>query len=155
MYSLRQKIGFIVGPFVFVLLLFMKPASGMSAQGLKVAAVSMLMTIWWITEAIPIPATALLPLAPFPGLGVLSAKEASAPYAHNLIFLFMGGFLIAIAMEKWNLHKRVALHTIKIVGFSSTRIILGFMIATAFLSMWISNTATTMMMVPIGLAVIK
>ncbi len=154
MYSLRQKIGFFAGPLFFVVLLLVKPQGQLTASALKVAAVASLMTIWWITEAIPIPATALLPLALFPGLGVLSAKEASAPYAHHLIFLFMGGFLIAIAMEKWNLHKRVALHTIKLVGFSSKRIILGFMIATAFLSMWISNTATTMMMVPIGLAVI-
>lgn len=152
----RKKIGFFSGPLVFILILIFLPGSTtLSPEAAKVAAVASLMTIWWITEAIPIPATALLPLALFPGLGVLSAKEASAPYAHHLIFLFMGGFLIAIAMEKWDLHRRVALHTIKFVGFSSNRIILGFMVATAFLSMWISNTATTMMMVPIGLAVIK
>ncbi|MCD6375308.1 MAG: SLC13/DASS family transporter [Caldisericaceae bacterium] len=152
----RKKIGFFLGPLIFLLILIFLPDNSiLQPAAVKVAAVASLMTIWWITEAIPIPATALLPLALFPGLGVLSAKEASAPYAHHLIFLFMGGFLIAIAMEKWNLHRRVALHTIKLVGFSSRRIILGFMVATAFLSMWISNTATTMMMVPIGLAVIK
>ncbi len=152
----RKKIGFFLGPLFFLLILIFLPGeSSLQPEAVKVAAVASLMTIWWITEAIPIPATALLPLALFPGLGVLSAKEASAPYAHHLIFLFMGGFLIAIAMEKWDLHRRVALHTIKLVGFSSNRIILGFMVATGFLSMWISNTATTMMMVPIGLAVIK
>ncbi len=156
MMEFRKKVGFFLGPILFVLSLIVLPKiSDLSPAAVKVAAVAFLMTIWWITEAIPIPATALLPLALFPGLGVLSAKEASAPYAHHLIFLFMGGFLIAIAMEKWELHRRIALHTIKFVGFSSNRIILGFMIATGFLSMWISNTATTMMMVPIGLAVIK
>ncbi len=155
MYTLRQKIGFFAGPILALFVGFLPPSAGLSAAGVKVAAVATLMVIWWITEAVPIPATALLPTALFPILGIMSAKESCAPYAHHLIFLFLGGFMIAIAMEKWNLHRRIALHTIRFVGFSSNRIILGFMVATAFLSMWISNTATTMMMVPIGLAVLN
>lgn len=155
MYKLYRKIGFFGGPLLALFLLLLPPAPNMAPEAMKVAAVAVLMAVWWITEAVPIPVTALLPIALFPLLGVMNAKESSAPYANHLIFLFLGGFLIAIAMEKWNLHRRIALYTIRLVGVSSSRIVLGFMIATAFLSMWISNTATTMMMLPIGLAVIK
>jgi sodium-dependent dicarboxylate transporter 2/3/5 len=128
---------------------------GMPAAAMKVAAVAVLMALWWITEAIPIPATALLPIALFPTLGVMSSTEVTRSYANHLIYLFMGGFMIAVTMEKWNLHKRIALTTVSLIGVSPNQIILGFMVATAFLSMWISNTATTMMMLPIGLAVIR
>jgi sodium-dependent dicarboxylate transporter 2/3/5 len=127
--------------------------AGLSAEGWKTAAVAVLMAIWWMTEAVPIPATALLPLGLFPLLGVLDAANASAPYASELIFLFMGGFFMAVTMEKWGLHKRIALRIMAFVGTSPNRLILGFMLATAFLSMWISNTATAAMMLPIGLAV--
>jgi sodium-dependent dicarboxylate transporter 2/3/5 len=154
MYKTRQKIGFFLGPALFVALVVMSPPEGMSVQAQRVAATAVLMATWWITEAIPIPATSLLPVALFPTLGVLGSAEACAPYANHLIFLFLGGFFIAIAMEKWNLHRRIALRTILLVGTSPKRIILGFMVATAFLSMWISNTATAMMMVPIALAVV-
>ncbi|MBP7034428.1 MAG: DASS family sodium-coupled anion symporter [Methanospirillum sp.] len=118
------------------------------------AAVTTLMVIWWITEAIPIPATALVPLVGFPLLGVLTPAEASAPYADKTIFLFLGGFIIAAAMQKWNLHRRIALTIILLTGTSPKQIILGFMIATAFISLWISNTATAMMMIPIAVAII-
>lgn len=111
------------------------------------------MATWWMTEAIPIPATAILPLGLFPMLGVLDAPNASAPYANELIFLFMGGFFLAVTMEKWGLHKRIALRIMAFVGTSPNRLVLGFMLATAFLSMWISNTATAAMMLPIGIAV--
>jgi len=154
MYKIRQRIGFFLGPALFVALVVMSPPEGMSVQAQRVAATAVLMAVWWITEAIPIPATSLLPVALFPTLGVLGSAEACAPYANHLIFLFLGGFFIAIAMEKWNLHRRIALRTILLVGTSPRRIILGFMLATAFLSMWISNTATAMMMVPIALAVV-
>ena len=127
---------------------------GMSPAALKVAAVASLMAVWWITEAAPIAASALLPIVLFPFLGVMSTAETTSSYAHHLIYLFMGGFMIAVTMQKWNLHKRIAMHTIQIVGVSPNRIILGFMVATAFLSRWISNTATTMMMLPIAMAVI-
>jgi sodium-dependent dicarboxylate transporter 2/3/5 len=125
----------------------------MSVVAWHVVAVASLMAIWWITEAIPIAATSLLPVALFPLLNVMSTGATTIAYANHIVFLFLGGFLIAIAMQKWNLHRRIALHTIRIVGVSPSRIILGFMLATAFLSMWISNTATAMMMLPIALAV--
>jgi sodium-dependent dicarboxylate transporter 2/3/5 len=125
----------------------------MPPSAMHVSAVALLMATWWLTEAIPIPATALLPVVLFPALGVTSVSDTTVNYANHIIFLFMGGFLIAITIEKWHLHRRIALHTIRIVGMTPKRIILGFMLATAFLSMWISNTATCMMMVTIGIAV--
>ena len=109
---------------------------------------------WWITEAIPIPVTSLLPLVLFPLSGGMEVKTTASAYGDETIFLFMGGFMIALAMEKWNLHRRIALTIISAIGTNMDRIILGFMVATGFLSMWISNTATAMMMVPIGLAII-
>jgi sodium-dependent dicarboxylate transporter 2/3/5 len=151
----RSDIGLVLGPLLFLLLLLLPPPQNMQATALSVAAVAVLMATWWITEAIPIAATALLPIVLFPFLGVMSTSSTTTAYANHLIYLFMGGFLIAMAMQKWNLHRRIALYTINQVGTSPARIILGFMIATAFLSMWISNTATAMMMLPIALAVIN
>ncbi len=119
-----------------------------------VLALAILMAIWWIGEAIPLPATALLPLVVLPLFGAGNIKHIAPYYASKIIFLFMGGFMIAAAMMKWNLHKRLALIIIDLIGVSPRRVVLGFMVATAFLSMWISNTATTMMMMPIGLAII-
>jgi sodium-dependent dicarboxylate transporter 2/3/5 len=126
----------------------------MTPQTAKAAAVALLMATWWITEAIPIPATALLPLALYPLLGVMDTRVTARAYGDHNVFLFMGGFFIAMAMQKWNLHRRIALHIVSLVGEGPRTIILGFMCATAFLSMWISNTATTMMMIPIAMAVI-
>lgn len=119
------------------------------------AAVTGLMVVWWITEAIPIYATALVPLVLFPVLGILSPKEAAVSYADQTVFLFMGGFLIAAAMMRWNLHKRIALNVITLAGSGTKKLVLGFMVATAFISMWISNTATAMMMIPIALALVS
>ena len=150
-----KRMGLFLGPCVFFLLLMLPQPSDLSAQGMSVAAVAALMAIWWISEALPVPATALLPIALFPLLGVMKTQQVTAAYANHLIYLFMGGFLIAVTMEKWQLHKRIALHVIRVVGVSPERIILGFMLATAFLSMWISNTATAMMMLTIGLAVLR
>ena len=149
----RRTLGLILGPLLFFIVLAIPAPANMSPAGWYVVAVASLMATWWITEAIPIAATALLPIALFPLLGVMSTTSTTSAYANHLIFLFLGGFLIAMAMQKWNLHRRIALHTIHRVGVSPSRIILGFMIATAFLSMWISNTATAMMMLPIALAV--
>lgn len=150
-----RMVGFFLGPILFAIMMLLPAPEGMKIEAWRVAAVTVLMAVWWISEAIPIPATSLMPIALFPLLGIMKSKAATAPYANHLIYLFMGGFFLAVTMERWNLHRRVALHTIRAVGTSPGRMIMGFMIATAFLSMWVSNTATTMMMVPIGLAVIQ
>ncbi len=118
-------------------------------------AIGFLMIFWWVTELIPMPMVALLPLLTFPIMGLMSIDETAKAYANPVIFLFMGGFIIGLAIEKWNLHKRIALNIVQLTGTSGNKIILGFIIATGFLSMWLSNTATTMMMFPIALSVIK
>ena len=146
--------GLIGGPVVFLLLMLGTGIEGMTPAAQAAAAVTLLMAIWWVTEAIPIYATALVPIVLFPITGVLSVAETTANYGHELIYLFLGGFLLAIAIQKWKLHRRIALTIVGLFGTEPTRLILGFMVATGFLSMWISNTASAMMMVPIGLAVI-
>ncbi len=119
------------------------------------AAIALLMSVWWITEAIPLAATALLPLFLFPAFGIMDGKAVSSEYINNVIFIFIGGFLVALAMERWNLHKRLALRILMFLGVQPRFILLGFMLSTAFISMWVSNTATAMMMVPIGIAVVS
>lgn len=120
-----------------------------------VAAVLVLMGIWWMTEALPLPVTALLPMVLFPVTGVADVGTVSAPYANKVIFLFLGGFVLALAMQRWKLHLRIALRVVMLVGSRPTRLVLGFMIATAVLSMWVSNTATAVMMLPIGVSVLR
>lgn len=151
----RQRLGLFLGPLLFVLMLLLPAPEGMPPLGMAMAAVTLLMATFWICEAIPIPATALLPIALFPLLGIMPAEKVTLSYANHLIYLFMGGFLIAMAIERWNLHLRIALHTVRIVGVTPQRVVLGFMLATAFLSCWISNTATAMLMVTIGTAVLR
>ena len=153
-YTMRQKIGLVLGPVLFLIMLFMPTPASMEPVAQKMAAVACLMATWWMTEAIPIPATSLIPIALFPLMGIMHTKKAAAPYASHLIFLFMGGFIIALAMQRWNLHRRIAMNIVKLVGFSPSRLIFGFMTATAVLSAFVSNTATTVMMMPIGLAII-
>jgi sodium-dependent dicarboxylate transporter 2/3/5 len=148
-----RRIGLWAGPVLAALVLALPEPAGMSADGLRTAAIAIWMAIWWMTEAVAIPVTALLPLVLFPVAGVLSMADAASPYAADLIFLFMGGFFLAAAMEHHGLHRRVALAIVAAVGTGPRRIVLGFMLATAFLSMWISNTATAAMMLPIGVAV--
>ena len=144
----------LVGSLLFLLTLFALPQGLMPADANRVAAVAVLMAILWISEAIPIAVTALLPVVLFPLLGVMPIEAATANYAHHLVFLFLGGFWIAAAVERCGLHRRIALHVLGLMGDRQDRIVLGFMVATAFLSMWLSNTATTMMMLPIALAVV-
>lgn len=151
---IRKLIGFWGGLVIFLIVFLFPEPSGMGTSAKRLTAIALLMGIWWITEALPIAATALIPLMMFPLLRISPYDKVVLNYANHNIFLFMGGFFIAAAMQKWNLHRRIALHIIKLIGTKPSRLILGFMIATSFLSMWISNTATTMMMLPIGLAVI-
>lgn len=150
-----KQIGFYLGPLLFLIILLFVPSELVSPGANKVLAVGAWMITWWVTEALAMPVTALLPLIIFPFLGVMKMSEAAAPYANPIIFLFMGGFMIALALEKHKLHERIALNLIRYTGTSGNGIILGFMLATAFISMWISNTATAMMMLPIAASVIN
>lgn len=150
----RKVVGLLLGPAAFTLILMLPAPEGLEPAAWRVAAAALLMAIWWVSEALPVAATALLPLALFPLLGVAPITEVAAPYANPLIFLFLGGFIIALAIEKWNLHRRVALLVLYAIGSREDRQIAGFMLATAFLSMWVSNTATTIMMLPVALSII-
>lgn len=152
--SHRRKAGLLAGPVFFAVILVLPVPDGMSAAAWQTVAVALLMATWWITEAIPIPATALLPVVLLPLLGVTNVQEATTPYANHLIFLFLGGFMIAAAMQRWQLHERIALTIIHWLGTRPKNIIWGFAIASAFLSMWVSNTATALMMLPIAISVI-
>ena len=155
-FVLKKKIILLFGGLgLFTLMLVMPTPEGISPEGQRMAAVVLLMALWWIGEVVPLAVTALMPLVLYPLLGILPSQEVAPHYSNHLVFLFMGGFMIALAMERWNFHKRVALVIIRFIGTSPPRIILGFMVATAFLSMWISNTATTMMMLPVAMAVVK
>ncbi|MBN2614223.1 MAG: SLC13/DASS family transporter [Bacteroidales bacterium] len=150
-----KPVAFFSGLFVFAfVLLFMDLEPGKPAVTATLA-VALLMAIWWITEVVPLAVTSLLPVVLFPLLGVMNGKAVSSTYFNHVIFLFIGGFIVALAIQKWNLHRRIALKILMFTGTSPLRILLGFMFATAFLSMWISNTATAMMMVPILLSIIS
>ncbi len=151
--SRAQKIGLLLGPLLFFLLLFLDLEPGKPVVT-RMAAVAVLMAVWWVTDAIPLAVTALLPVVLYPLLGILQGKLTAPIYINSTVFLFLGGFMIALAMERWGLHKRIALLIIRFIGGGPSRIILGFMLAAAFLSMWISNTATAIMMMPIGLAIV-
>lgn len=143
----------VLGPLVFIAFQFMDPPNDLSQSGFNLMAITLWMAIWWVTETVPISVTALLPIVLFPLLEVLSIGETTQQYGHKYVFLYIGGFILAIGIERWNLHKRIALQIIKLIGSKASYLILGFMVATAFLSMWISNTATTVMMLPIAIAI--
>ena len=150
----RHKVGLVLGPVWLLLALTLPAPEGLDPAAWATAATGLLMATWWISEALPIPVTALAPLVLFPLLGAGDIGETASPYANPLIFLFLGGFLIAMAMVRWGLHTRIALFIIRRVGTSPQALVAGFMIAAAFLSMWVSNTATTLMMLPVGLSVV-
>ena len=150
-----KKIGFFLGPILFVITRYFISFNGLSDEGIAVLASTLWIAIWGITEAIPIAATSLMPIILFPLSDGLSLSDTTSSFGHRFVFLYLGGFILALSIEKWNLHKRIALNIIKVIGTNIKKIILGFMVATAFLSMWISNTATSVMMLPIGIAIIK
>lgn len=152
---MKKKIGLILGPLTFFVFLIFGQFEGLSNSGQSVLASTLWIAIWWVTEAIPIAATALLPIILFPLSQGMELPTTTESYGHKYVFLYLGGFLIAIGIEKWNLHKRIAINIISFIGTDVRKVILGFMIATAFLSMWISNTATSVMMLPIGVAIIN
>ena len=152
--SNSKKVGLFLGP-VFFLLILLWPQPLLSTQGDAVIAVALWMVTWWLTEAVSISVTALLPLLLFPLLDIMPIAEVGNNYGSPIIFLFFGGFVMALALEKVNLHRRIALNIIRITGTTPNKVVLGFMIATASLSMWISNTATVVVMLPIAMSVIK
>ncbi|MFM9986642.1 MAG: SLC13 family permease [Flavobacteriales bacterium] len=149
----NKKISLLLGPMLFIILWAVNPL-GLENAPCRVIAVMAWMLTWWITESVPMAITALLPIVLFPLLGIMSLEKTCLSYSNRSVFLFMGGFIIALAMEKWNLHRRLALGVIKRTGTNANRIIFGFFLATYLISMWISNTATTLMMLPIALSVI-
>lgn len=147
-----KKLNFAIGPILFLIVSYL-PIAGLSDQGQSVLACTVWVAFWWITEAVELPVASILPMLIFPLSGALTIEQTTSSYGNPYIYLFMGGFILGLSIEKWNLHKRIAYNIINKVGTSEKKVLLGFMIATAFLSMWISNTATAIMMLPIGVSV--
>ncbi|MEY4636676.1 MAG: hypothetical protein RJA55_2474 [Acidobacteriota bacterium] len=154
MMATRAHLGLVGGPLLCAAMLLTAPPDGMTLLAWRTAAAGVLMAVWWVTEALPIAATALLPIVLLPALGIADVAAATAPYANPVIFLFLGGFLIAMALESCGLHRRLALGVLSVVGTRPADLILGFMIATAFISMWVSNSATVVMMLPMATSVL-
>jgi sodium-dependent dicarboxylate transporter 2/3/5 len=154
-YGARQWVGWLIGPPALILTLLLPPPDGLDATGWRTTGAAVLMAAFWIAESIPIPATALLPLVLFPALGLGDVRETAAPYANPIIFLFLGGFILALAMQRWHLHRRVAVGLIGRLGTRPRAIVAGFLVSSALVSMWVSNTATALMMLPIALSVVR
>lgn len=152
--DVSKKIGLFLSPTLFIVMLLLPPQWGLQPDAWRVLSMAILMLGWWVTEALPIPVTALLPLVLLPLLGISEPKVVAPFYGDPIVFLFLGGFLLALAMEKCNLHRRIALTIVRLTGTNANGIVLGFMVATAVMSMWISNTATCIMMLPIAMSVI-
>ena len=152
--STHQKVGLWLGPAIAVSMLAAGPPDSLTVAAWNTAAMGMLMAVWWATEAVPIAVTAMLPLVFFPLLGVADFAESAAPFANKVIFLFLGGFVVALAMQRWDLHRRIALHVLQHTGGNGQSLIGGFMLSSALLSMWVMNTSTTMMLLPIAVSII-
>ena len=151
---IKENFGFLLGVTAAFVVMLLPTPEGLTPEAHKTAALFLLMGVWWATEAVPVAVTALVPLALFPMLGIVDIQSAANPYANKTIYLFFGGFLIATAIQKWDLHKRIALFVLEYAGSNGASLILGFMLTAALISMWVMNTATTIMLLPIGLAVI-
>ena len=149
----KKEAALVTGLLLCLFFFFVNPL-GLAFKAKLVLSIAALMISWWVLDAMPLAVVALLPLVIYPLLNINSIKETSKAYSDSIIYLFMGGFFLGMAIEKWNLHKRIALSIIKLTGTNGNNIILGFILSTGFLSMWLSNTATTMMMFPIGASVI-
>ena len=154
-YGARQWAGWVLGPAALVFTLVTAPPEGLSVEGWRTAGAAILMAVFWIAESIPIPATALLPLVLFPALGLGDIGQTAAPFANPIIFLFLAGFILALAMQRWNLHRRVAIGLIGVIGTRPSSLVGGFLLSSALVSMWVSNTATTLMMLPIAMSVVE
>ncbi len=152
--STHQKVGLLLGPALAISMLLLSAPAGLSEAAWTTAALGILMAVWWATEAVPIAITALLPLVLFPLLGVASIQETAAPYSNKVIYLFLGGFIVAFAMQRWGLHRRIALNVLQVAGGDGRSLIGGFMLASALISMWVMNTSTTMMLLPIAVSII-
>jgi sodium-dependent dicarboxylate transporter 2/3/5 len=155
MSKMIPRLGLYLGPIAFLLIYFFGQSDGLGIEAQAMLALTAWMAVWWISEAMPIATTAFLPLILMPLLGILQIGDVSSNYMHPTVMLYMGGFLLATGIEKWNLHRRIALNIINLLGTDLRKIVLGFILATGFLSMWISNSATALMMLPIGLAVVN
>lgn len=152
--SRSQKVGLLLGPIAAGIMLLAGPPEGLSVAGWRTAAMGILMAVWWATEAVPIAVTALTPLVCFPLLGIASIQDTAAPYSNKVIFLFLGGFIVAFAMQRWDLHRRIALNVLRFAGGNGRSLVGGFMLASAVISMWVMNTSTTMMLLPIAVSII-
>ena len=152
--SRHQIVGLFLGPALTLLMILVGSPEGLDIVAWRTASIGILMAVWWATEAVPIAVTALLPLVVFPLLGIASIQETAAPYSNKVIYLFLGGFIVAFAMQRWNLHRRIALNVLQHTGSNGRSLVGGFMLASALISMWVMNTSTTMMLLPIAVSII-